>query len=101
MIHVLNNDLPVVLALRWPHQNATQGGLLSTQPPILDYAHAVTVVGYTCDTGKTGDVRFIFKNSWGPKWGASGYGYVDMQYLEKNLLGAAFIDLIPIKRRDN
>jgi len=100
MIHVLNNGLPVVLAVRWPHPNATMGGLLSTQPPILEYAHAVTVVGYTSETGKPEDVRFIFKNSWGPKWGATGYGFVDMQYLSKNLLSAAFIDLIPVKRLD-
>lgn len=101
MVHLLNNGLPVVVALRWPHPNATQGGLLSTQPPIENYAHAVTVVGYTCESGRSDGIRFIFKNSWGPKWGASGYGYVDMQYLSTNLLGAAFIDLIPVKRRDN
>ncbi|HUG12531.1 MAG TPA: C1 family peptidase [Opitutaceae bacterium] len=98
MVHVLNNGLPVVIAIRWPHQDAARGGLLSTQPPIQDYAHAVTVVGYSSETGKTGDIRFIFKNSWGPKWGAYGYGFVDMQYLSKNLLGAAFIDLIPVRR---
>jgi hypothetical protein len=98
MVHVLNNGQPVIIAVRWPNPEAALGGLLSTQPPILDYAHAVTVVGYTSETGKTEDLRFIFKNSWGPKWGAYGYGFVDMQYLSKNLLGAAFIDLLPARR---
>jgi len=101
MVHVLNNGLPVVLAVRWPNENASQGGLLSTQPPIEGYAHAVTVVGYSCESGRTDDIRFVFKNSWGPRWGSSGYGYVDMQYLSKHLLGAAFLDLIPVKRRDS
>ena len=95
MVHVLNNGLPVITALRWPRQSATQGGLLSSQEPIPGYAHAVTVVGYSSETGKPEDLRFIFKNSWGPKWGATGYGFADMKYLAKNLIGAAFLELVP------
>jgi len=94
IVHVLNNGLPVVLAIRWPHWRASQGGLLSSQEPIPSYAHAVTVVGYTCESGRLDDLRLIFKNSWGPKWGAFGYGFADMKYLSRNMIGAAFMDVI-------
>jgi hypothetical protein len=93
IVHVLNHGRPVILALRWPHQNASVGGLLSTQPPIEGYAHAVTIVGYSSASGRPEDLRFIFKNSWGPKWGAYGYGFADMGYMSKNLVGAAFLDI--------
>ncbi|HEY5552090.1 MAG TPA: C1 family peptidase [Opitutaceae bacterium] len=93
ILHVLNHGRPVILALRWPNANASQGGLLSSQEPIAGYAHAVTIVGYTSATGRPEDLRFIFKNSWGPKWGAYGYGFADMNYMSKNLLGAAFMDI--------
>lgn len=94
IIHVLNNGLPVVLALRWPHWRSSQGGLLSSQEPIPSYAHAVTVVGYTSESGGSDDLRLIFKNSWGPKWGAFGYGFAEMKYLSQHLIGAAFMDVV-------
>jgi hypothetical protein len=93
IVHVLNHGRPVIIALRWPHQNATQGSLLSSQEPIAGYAHAVTIVGYSSETGRPENLRFIFKNSWGPKWGAFGYGFADMNYMSKHLLGAAFMDI--------
>lgn len=33
IIHVLNNGVPVILAMKWPHSRAAQGGLLSSQEP--------------------------------------------------------------------
>lgn len=101
IVHVLNHGRPVILALQWPNTNATQGGLLSSQQPIAGYAHAVTVVGYSSDSGRPEDLRFIFKNSWGPKWGASGYGFADMGYMSKHLLGAAFLDIVATPQARN
>jgi hypothetical protein len=38
--------------------------------------HAVTLVGYDDDRGS-----FIFRNSWGNRWGDRGYGYLPYGYL--------------------
>lgn len=39
--------------------------------------HAICMVGYDDDTQ-----LFKFKNSWGPRWGENGYGYLPYQYME-------------------
>lgn len=43
---------------------------------ILEGGHALCCVGYN-DTNKS----FIFKNSWGTKWGDQGYGYLPYDYM--------------------
>ncbi|EQC45824.1 papain family cysteine protease [Bacteriovorax sp. BSW11_IV] len=39
--------------------------------------HAILLVGYD-DVKK----QFLFKNSWGPKWGQEGYGVIGYDYIE-------------------
>ena len=92
-VHILNAGIPIPVGLRWPHYRTLRNGYLHQQPPILDYSHAVTIVGYQCKTGQLEDAVFIFKNSYGSYWGQGGYGFVTAHYLGKNLLGAALIEM--------
>ncbi len=94
IIHVLNEGLPVVGGLGWPHwRTLRQRHVLSKQKPLEGKGHAVTFVGYTCPTGRKEDLRFTFKNSYGIRWGEGGYGFAEYEYVEKNLYGAAFLDI--------
>jgi hypothetical protein len=95
MTHALNAGVPVVIGVRWPHYRTIRGGILSEQKPRADYAHAVTLVGYTCRSGRPEDVVFIFKNSYGARWGQGGYGRVTYRYLEEHLLGAVLLEVQP------
>ena len=92
-IHILNAGIPIPIGLRWPHYRTLRNGYLHQQQPILDYAHAVTLVGYQCKTGRLEDTVFIFKNSYGSYWGQGGYGFATAHYLGKNLLSAALIEM--------
>lgn len=95
IVHLLNGGVPVVVGLRWPHERALRRGvLLRSQRPRQGYAHAVTLVGYRT-SADSGEVEFIFRNSWGPEWGAGGYGYVALSYLGDHLLTAIFLDVAP------
>lgn len=94
ILHALNEGLPVVIALRWPHWRTLQRApVLAGQPPREGRAHAVTLVGYASEGG--GPPRFIFKNSWGIRWGAGGYGYAEYEYLQRNLLDAVVLEVRP------
>jgi hypothetical protein len=97
IIHALNAELPVPLGLLWPHENTIHAGVLRAQQAIPGAGHAVTVVGYECSTGVIEDTVFIFKNSYGPRWGQGGYGRVSYGYLQKNLLDAYVLDVRPAK----
>ena len=54
--------------------------------------HAVSLVGYENPTGRWEDVVYLFKNSWGPQWGSSGYGRITAPYLATNLYAALVPD---------
>lgn len=95
IIHALNAELPVPLGLLWPHENSIRAGVLMAQQAIPGVGHAVTVVGYECPSGTLEDTVFIFKNSYGPRWGQGGYGRVSYAYLAKNLLDAYVLDVRP------
>jgi hypothetical protein len=43
--------------------------------------HALLVVGYVDDEGDGGGL-FIVRNSWGPDWGANGYGFLPYAYVD-------------------
>ncbi len=99
IMHALNEGVPVVVALRWPHWRTLQrSALLSQQAPREGYLHAVTIVGYASENGQPDGLRFIFKNSWGYRWGAGGYGFAEIEYLRRNLLDAVVLEVRPTGR---
>lgn len=85
LIQALNAGVSIPIALNWPYPAATHGGLIDTQDPQPNYHHAVALVGYECPTGRIEDTVFLFKNSWGVRWGSSGFGRVTYSYLLRNL----------------
>ena len=89
-IHALNAGHPVVMGLKWPHSKTLRNtALLDKQIPVT--RHAVTLVGYSSESGKSESVRFIFKNSWGRTWGLNGCGFMSREYFLKNVdLGLTF-----------
>ncbi len=93
IIHALNAELPVPLGLLWPNENAIHAGVLKAQQAVPGAGHAITLVGYECPGGKIEDCVFVFKNSYGPRWGQGGYGRVSYDYLVKNLLDAYVLDV--------
>ncbi|WP_121845217.1 C1 family peptidase [Kocuria tytonicola] len=64
--------------------------------------HAVLCVGYLPLLPQAeencGGAGLIIKNSWGPKWGAQGYGVVDSRYLKLSETGA-FLRCVTQDRR--
>jgi len=94
LIQCLNEGVPVVAGMAWPHSNTLRNThLLSEQKPVNNYFHAVTIVGYQCISGQLEDTTFCFKNSWGPRWGEAGYGYVTYDYLTRWMTSAIFLDV--------
>lgn len=93
IMHALNAGFPVPAGLRWPNERAIRAGVLSAQAPAPGAAHAVTIVGYECETGRPEDAVFVFKNSYGPRWGQGGYGRATHGYLARHLLGAYVLDV--------
>lgn len=93
VLHALAEGVPVVVGLRWPHSRTLRHPLLAEQTPVPGYAHAVTIVGCYTETGRKEDLRFIFKNSWGIRWGAGGYGFVTYDYLRRHLLDAVVLEV--------
>ena len=69
---------PVASGLRWP----TKGDDLIEVPPAdkVSDGHSVLLVGYEDDAKKPGGGIFVFRNSWGPKWGNNGYGNMSYAY---------------------
>ncbi len=93
MIVALNEGIPVVIGMKWPHYLTVRSGVLDQQKPLEAPGHAVTLVGYETATGRIEDAFFWFKNSYGVRWGMSGYGKVSYAYLKKNLLGGAMLEV--------
>ena len=78
--------------MAWP-MTPVYNGYLSSQTAAFDRGHAVTLVGYKSATGRLEDAYFIFKNSWGPRWGQGGYGTVTYGYLQKYLNDAVLLEV--------
>ena len=91
IVQALNAGVPVPIGTAWPRFNNMRAALLNSQVP--SYAHAVTLVGYRCPSGRLEDTTFIFKNSWGPDWGANGYGFATYAYLVKYLESAILLEV--------
>jgi len=91
IVQALNNGLPITIGTGWPQFHNMRAALLDTQKP--NYSHAVTLVGYRSATGRLEDTTFIFKNSWGPAWGANGYGFASYRYLVQHLHTAVLLEI--------
>jgi C1A family cysteine protease len=80
----LASGLPVVLVIELTREfeRPNADGQIAVPPlaaPAGDY-HAVLAVGAATDeTGKRR--RLLVRNSWGPGWGAGGYGWLPLEYL--------------------
>ncbi len=93
MVVALNEGIPVVIGVAWPHYLTVQRGVLDAQKPAKGSGHAVTLVGYETATGRLEDAFFWFKNSYGVRWGMAGYGKVSYRYLTRNLMGGAMLEV--------
>jgi hypothetical protein len=84
--------------LRWP--NKTSPAFKKTHTFDTEYTaanldskegvigHAVVMLGYEKDPQWEGGGRFEFRNSFGEKWGQTGYGWVTFEYLKKRGVAA-------------
>jgi len=95
IIQVLDAGVPVVAGIKWPEQKAFGDNvILDAQPGLENSGHAILLVGYRTKTGKLEDIEFLFKNSYGEKWGDRGYGIASFHYLQKNLQDALFLEVL-------
>ncbi|MCC5840639.1 MAG: C1 family peptidase, partial [Opitutales bacterium] len=93
LLNALAEGVPVIAALRWPPHRTLRHPLLDAQQPLPNYNHAVTIVGCYSDSGRKEDLRFIFKNSWGLRWGAGGYGFVTYRYMLEHFLEGVILEV--------
>jgi hypothetical protein len=93
VVHALNAGIPVPVGMAWPVEHNWRTGYLDRQRTYLDRGHAVTIVGYKCESGRLEDAVFTFKNSWGTDWGVDGYGNATYAFLEKNLHSAVVLEV--------
>lgn len=94
IIKVLNAGWPVTIGTRWPSAyTLRQSSLVDKQTPLPNYSHAVTLVGYIAPEGNLQDCVFIFRNSWGMRWGLGGHGLISRNYLLEHLQDAIVIDV--------
>ncbi|MSU23048.1 MAG: hypothetical protein EXS32_04410 [Opitutus sp.] len=100
LVQALDAGVPVAVGLRWPQWRTLRNPYLNGQQPMEGGGHAVTIVGYENKTGTLKDTVFIFKNSWGVKWGAGGYGFATYAYLERNLVDTALLEVQPVGARN-
>lgn len=95
VINTLNHNSPVVLTLKWPPNSPkSTSHYLDDQKTSNNQSHSVTLIGYERDPQNPETVRFLFRNSFGSRWGYAGYGYVTLSYLKKNLQFAFRIEVL-------
>jgi len=87
--------LPVILAIELTSQfdQPTGQGEIALPPltaPVGD-CHAVLAVGAATNNDGTSR-RLLVRNTWGPGWGAGGYGWLPLDYLIAFAVQAAAID---------
>ena len=104
VMKALNRLRPVVVGMMFPPPVTLRSSfVLDSQRHHIEYSHAVTLVGYSNETGALEDTRFIFKNSWGLEWGNRGYGIVSYHYLVNYLRDAFVLEVVgmePSKTND-
>ena len=75
----IKEENPVAIGAAWPHDGKLdQKGFL--KEPGIKPGHAVVLVGYAVDKKYPGGGYFIFRNSWGKKYGENGYAKFTFKY---------------------
>jgi hypothetical protein len=64
-----------------------KAGSVIEAPSVTDGGHAMVIVGYKMLNGRK---VYIFRNSWGVRWGDRGYGLISPEYLASILYGTEF-----------
>jgi hypothetical protein len=85
----------VACGLRWP--KALKGHAMLEVPPPAEVfdGHSIALVGYDDDSKKPGGGTFQFRNSFGPGWGAAGYGVMSYAYVRAYANDALWLRLGP------
>ncbi len=84
---------PVACGLRWP-KTLKGYELIQVPPPnAVEDGHSIALVGFD-DSRNNGGV-FLFRNSWGPKWGKNGYGIISYAYTRTYANDALWLELGP------
>lgn len=91
---VLANSCPVVVVVELTDEfeNPDPAGEIAVPAltsPVGDF-HSVLAVGVATKPG--GDRRLLVQNSWGPGWGAGGFGWLPLDYLVSFADEAALVD---------
>ena len=84
---------PVACGLRWPKTLKGYEVIQVPPPRAVEDGHSIALVGYLHDP-KQGAV-FIFRNSWGPRWGKNGYGTISWAYVRAYANDALWLELGP------
>ena len=63
-------------------------------PNAVEDGHSIALVGYVDDAKDKGGV-FLFRNSWGPKWGNGGYGTMSYAYVRTYANDLVWLELGP------
>ena len=84
-IEYLDQDIPVAIGSMWPNEDEwsttmVKGVEIMGIPATASGDHSVALVGYRRDNSFPGGGYFVFRNSWGAKWGDNGYGYMPFGY---------------------
>lgn len=79
----LEEGLSAVITVRFvPLAWRDDGWVDAGEGGIVEGGHAVLAVGAESQTASLPN-HLIIKNSWGPNWGADGYGFISERYLRR------------------
>jgi hypothetical protein len=85
---------PAACGLRWP-KTLKGYELIDVPPPsAVEDGHSIALVGYV-DAAGNSPGKFLFRNSWGPKWGKNGYGAISFAYVRTYANDAVWLELGP------
>ena len=76
--YILQEEKPVAMNIFWYFDAVDEKGnfRIPTEEDIDKGGHVILLVGYNSETK-----MFIFRNSWGTKWGDNGYGTIPEEYI--------------------
>jgi hypothetical protein len=86
---------PVACGLRWPKKLTGDEILQVPAAQEVEDGHSIAFTGYQDDPKKPGGGVFLFRNSWGPKWGNQGYGVMSYAYAVAYANDVVWLDLGP------